>query len=104
MEIDETQIDKPGGHNGRELDLMLAGKKPMSSFLAEDVVPPELIGDAEFQPYAETSQIEKFVVRNEEPAFEMRTYCLPTEEWRGNSKTLSFAFHEKARLKAFSTG
>lgn len=47
-----------GPHEGRELDLMLAGKKPMayfSEFLFADFEWP----DAEFDPYVKTGQIVK---------------------------------------------
>ena len=70
-------------HNGRELQLMLSGIKPMASFVAEDVVSPELVGDAEFAPYVENGKITKHIYRNNDFGFEMRSYCLPTEEWRG---------------------
>lgn len=81
-------LDKPGSHNGRELELMLAGIKPMASFVAEDNVPSELVGDANFLPYVENGQIIKFVERHEELAFEIRIYCLPDDEWRGKLKCL----------------
>jgi hypothetical protein len=88
MQNEKIDLDKPGSHNGRELELMLAGAKPMASFLADDAVPSELVGDAEFQPYVDSGKIKKFVTRNEELAFELRTYCLPSEEWRCKLKDL----------------
>ncbi|WP_025091538.1 hypothetical protein [Brucella intermedia] len=77
-------------HNGRELELMLSGLKPMASFVAEDLVPPELIGDAEFASYVESGLLIKHVYRNDEFGFEMRSYCLPTEEWRGKLQNLIY--------------
>lgn len=79
-----------GSHNGRELQLMLSGSKPMASFVAEDVVPADLVGDAEFAPFVESGQIIKHVYRNSEFGFEMRSYCLPTEEWRGKLHNLIY--------------
>ncbi len=77
-------------HNGRELELMLSGLKPMASFVAEDLVPPELVGDAEFASYVESGQLTKHVYRNDAFGFEMRSYCLPKEEWRGKLHNLIY--------------
>lgn len=77
-------------HNGRELELMLSGLKPMALFVAEDRVPPELVGDAEFASYVESGQLTKHVYRNDAFGFEMRSYCLPKEEWRGKLYNLIF--------------
>lgn len=83
-------MQNPGSHNGHELELMLRGLKPMALFIAEDVVPPEAVGDAEFSPYVEQGRIIKLVYRNDELKFERRCYCLPTEEWRGKLSNFLF--------------
>lgn len=81
---------KPGSHDGRELELMLRGIKPMSMFIAHDVVAPEFVGDAQFEPYVSQGRILKFVYRNDELKMERRCYCLPTEEWRGKLSNFLF--------------
>jgi len=86
----DQDLSEPGSHNGRELKLMLVGLKPMAMFIAEDAIAPELVGDAEFEPYVAQGRIIKFVYRNEELKFERRCYCLPTEEWRGKLSNLIF--------------
>ncbi|GLU25691.1 hypothetical protein Brsp01_09240 [Brucella sp. NBRC 12950] len=96
--LENIDLEKPGSHNGCELQLMLAGLKPMASFVAEDTVPPELIGDHEFAPYVENGSIKKMVYRNDELAFEMRCYCLPTEEWRGKLSNLIFQLSCEGKL------
>jgi len=96
--LENIDLEKPGSHNGRELELMLAGLKPMASFVAEDTVPPELIGDLEFAPYVENGSIIKMVYRNDELAFEMRCYCLPSEEWRGKLSNLIFQLSCEGKL------
>ncbi|WP_421398543.1 hemin receptor [Agrobacterium fabrum] len=85
----DDQLDQ-GSHSGRELELMMLGKKPMAMFIADDSVPPDKIGDAEFRPYVENGQIIKNVYRNDELKFESRCYCLPSEEWRGKLKNFLF--------------
>lgn len=39
-----------GPHNGRELEMMLRGEKPMALFAAEPGMDAEDIGDARFTP------------------------------------------------------
>ncbi len=43
----DKDLQEPGSHNGRELELMLRELKPMAMFIAEDAIAPELVGDAE---------------------------------------------------------
>ena len=75
-----------GPHEGRELELMLSGKKPLAMFnddLPEEMEPPEI----SFDPYVVEGRFvkaEKFVP---EPAFKNGRlryyyYALPGEEWR----------------------
>jgi hypothetical protein len=71
-----------GPHNGRELELMLQGDKPMALFAAEPGMDAEDIGDAGFETFVEEGRILKFAHINPETFVEERRYCLPTEEWR----------------------
>jgi hypothetical protein len=69
-----------GPHNGRELTLMLAGKKPLAKFVREINAPPYALGDEEFEPHVKSGKLLKFVVCEDD--LEFRYYCLPSEEWR----------------------
>ncbi len=71
-----------GPHNGRELELMLQGDKPMALFAAEQGMDAEDIGDAGFAPFVDDGRILKFTHFDPETSVEDRRYCLPTEEWR----------------------
>ncbi len=71
-----------GPHNGRELELMLQGDKPMALFAAEPGMDADDIGDAGFEPFVEEGHILKFAQIDPETSVEERRYCLPTEEWR----------------------
>ncbi len=71
-----------GPHNGRELELMLQGDKPMALFAAEPGMDPEDVGDAGFKPFVEEGRFLMFAHIDPETSVEDRRYCLPTEEWR----------------------
>ncbi|TPI51208.1 hemin receptor [Mesorhizobium sp. B3-1-3] len=71
-----------GPHNGRELQMMLRGEKPMALFSAEPGMKAEDIGDAHFKPFVDEGRILKFSYIDPETSIEERRYCLPTEEWR----------------------
>ncbi|CAH2394481.1 hemin receptor [Mesorhizobium ventifaucium] len=71
-----------GSHNGRELEIMLRGEKPMALFAAEPGMDAEDIGDAHFQPYVAEGYLLKFSHLDPATSVEERCYCLPTEEWR----------------------
>lgn len=77
-----TESSRIGPHNGRELELMLKGSKPLALFSAEDGMSPQDIGDLEFEPFVRSGKIIKFVHRFDDRRYELRLYCLPTEEWR----------------------
>lgn len=71
-----------GPHNGRELELMLQGDKPMALFGAEPGMDAEDVGDTGFAPFVEEGRILKFTHIDPKTSVEDRRYCLPTEEWR----------------------
>ncbi|MER9134870.1 hemin receptor [Mesorhizobium sp. M0047] len=71
-----------GPHNGRELELMLRGDKPMALFAAEPGVDAEDIGEAHFKQFVDEGRILKFSQVDPKTSVEERSYCLPTEEWR----------------------
>lgn len=71
-----------GPHNGRELEMMLRGDKPMALFAAEPGMDAEDVGDSHFKPFIDEGRILKFTHTDPETSVEERRYCLPTEEWR----------------------
>ncbi|MFB9985349.1 hemin receptor [Mesorhizobium kowhaii] len=71
-----------GPHNGRELEMMLRGDKPMALFSAEPGMDTEDVGDAHFKPFVDEGRILKFSHIDPGTSVEERRYCLPTEEWR----------------------
>lgn len=72
-------------HEGRELELMLKGEKPLAMFY--DVVPSTIeLPEAAFEPFVESGRIIKKVVhyRDDKKGYTHRYlfYALPGEEWR----------------------
>ena len=75
-----------GPHEGRELELMLAGEKPLAMFnddLPEGMEPPEIA----FDPYMAEGRFAKGEVVMPAPGFKNERlryyfYALPGEEWR----------------------
>ena len=74
-----------GPHEDRELELMLAGTKPLAMFT--EVVPPSFeFPEAEFAPYVATGEIIRYeeIYRNPRSEFATRIvyFALAGEEWR----------------------
>jgi len=93
-----------GPHNGRELQLMLSGEKPMAAFYAEPGVADEDVGDADFKPYVEAGTILKNVFDDPVLKGQRRCYCLPTEGWRGKLSNMLFALAtDNAFRREFTT-
>lgn len=67
-------------HDGRELRLMLAGKKPLARFARAHDAKTLGAVEAAFAPHVARGKISRFEFRSEET--ERVYYCLPTEEWR----------------------
>ncbi len=92
-----------GPHNGKELELMLAGKKRFARFSAEAGLSPEEAGDAGFEPHVAAGRIKKFVHASQTgPAVETRYYCLPGEEWRVKLDLLVSRDQHTERMKDFA--
>lgn len=82
-----------GPHEGKELDLMLAGKKPLAAFgdiIPEDgIIAEEIIPEIAFAPYVEQGRILRF--SQDTPSIKesevMRHVCftLPDQEWRART-------------------
>lgn len=100
--IDEPDLPPGvGPHEGRELELMLAGQKPLAMFY--DVIPASFdLPEADFAPHVASGRI----VMREEIYTSVRTgdtsrylyYALPSEAWRMNAMhRLQFAFHAGQR-------
>lgn len=75
-----------GPHEGRELDLMLAGEKPAAMF--SDVVPASMtLPEAEFQPHVDAGRLvmKEDILRDKTKRFlpsRFVYYALPQEAWR----------------------
>lgn len=86
--LHEPDNDSPPGvgpHELRELELMLAGTKPLAMF--SDVVPASIeLPEADFEPFVEEGRIIKRVelltLRRSGHTFRFLYYALPGEEWR----------------------
>ncbi|MGJ3260416.1 MAG: hypothetical protein ACFE0S_12515 [Rhodospirillales bacterium] len=86
--LNEPWSDAPPGigpHELRELELMLAGTKPLAMF--SDIVPASIeLPEADFEPFVETGRIVKKVEFIEHArsgyVFRHLYYALPGEEWR----------------------
>ncbi len=76
-----------GPHAERELDLMLAGEKPLAYF-SEPTRSPYELPDADFEPYVQSGQIIKrdFVetvkIAGSDEEIRYLYFALPGEEWR----------------------
>lgn len=86
-----TVTDDIGPHEDHELELMLAGKKPLAMFTELSPVETGLIPDAEFAPFVKSGRIimrEAFeptpsLPGHAEKLFVRRVlYALPEETWR----------------------
>jgi hypothetical protein len=77
-----------GPHEGRELELMLSGEKPMAMFWREPGMDPDDIGDDRFAEHVSEGRILKFVDIDSSTSIETYRYCLPTEEWRAKVSAL----------------
>lgn len=69
-----------GPHNERELELMLAGAKPLARFTREHGAATYEEVEAAFRPHVERGAVLRFFFRSEDT--ERVYFCLPTEEWR----------------------
>jgi hypothetical protein len=75
-----------GPHEGKELELMLAGKKPVAMF--SDVIPASFdLPEEDFAPHVESGRLVKrevVITASKSGLYDMRYlfYVLPGEEWR----------------------
>jgi len=82
----DSEIDLPPGigpHNDRELELMLAGTKPMAMF-SDAVHVSNYFPEADFAPHVAAGRIIRVEEIIPRPPHEMRYlfFALPGEEWR----------------------
>ncbi len=86
MDRPQMPSDLPKGigpQEGCELELMLAGEKPLATFIAEEGLAAEYIGDSDFSSHVAAGTIKRFTLESPEgftPWMEARAYCLPGEE------------------------
>lgn len=86
--LNEPDNDSPPGigpHEFRELELMLAGIKPLAMF--SDVVPASFeLPEADFEPFVQEGRIIKrtefLSLKHTGHMFRFLYYALPGEEWR----------------------
>ena len=75
-----------GPHEGKELELMLAGEKPATMF--SDVIPPSYdLPEEDFTSHVESGRLVKrdvVITASKSGLYDMRylLYALPGEEWR----------------------
>lgn len=76
-----------GPHEGRELDLMLKGEKPLTYF-SEPMRSSYELPDAEFEPHVKAGRIvkkdfiEDWTIDGRAEQVRFLYYALPNEEWR----------------------
>lgn len=72
-----------GPHNDRELELMLAGSKPMAMF-SDGLHVSDYFPDADFAPHVKAGKIIRVEEIIPHPPHQIRYlfFCLPGEEWR----------------------
>ena len=93
-----------GPHEGRELELMLSGVKPMAMFWLEPGMDHADVGDAGFDQYVSQGQILKFTDIDPESSVETYRYCLPTEEWRAKlSQLVAHMCRDRTAFDVFTT-
>lgn len=81
-----------GPHEGKELQLMLSGKKPLAVFHdaipATEKIPEEIIPETAFAPHVQTGKIKRLAadLRSAKDDHIIRYVCytLPGEEWRAH--------------------
>jgi hypothetical protein len=101
----EQAMGEIGPHEGRELELMLSGKKPMAMFTElwplESQIPEE-----EFEKYVESGKIVKREVfelgprlpgHPEETKIRRVLYSLPTEIWRIDAMIMLSEVYQRQR-------
>jgi hypothetical protein len=82
-----TYPEGVGPHEGRELELMLAGKKPLAMFSESVVVPvSDFYPEEEFMVHVKAGTLirhdETFQLQDLPTAIHAVYYALPSEEWR----------------------
>lgn len=96
--------DDAGPHEGRELELMLAGQKPLAMFV--EIVPYEsgIIPDEEFAPHVAAGRIVMREIFKTDPRLPAHArdgrvrrvlYALPNEAWRIDAMLLLFDVYEQ---------
>ncbi len=81
-----------GPHEGKELELMLSGKKPMAAFgdvIPENgVIPEEIIPEKAFAPYVQNGDfyyLKSEVTDTDNDIIRYVCFTLPGEEWRAKA-------------------
>lgn len=94
---DELTFPDIGPHEDRELELMLAGRKPLAMFTEISPIETGLIPEADFAPHVTSRRFimsetferrEKLPNDNRDLYLRRVIYALPPEEWRINAMLL----------------
>lgn len=102
--LDQPDEDGTAPHEERELELMLAGRKPLAMFV--EIVPYEsgIVPDEEFAPHVAAGRIVMREVFKTDPRLPAHVrdgrvrhvlYALPNEAWRIDAMLLLFDVYEQ---------
>jgi hypothetical protein len=101
-------VHDPHSHTGRELLLMLTGKKPFASF--SEVLPNDtelrIIPERYFEPYVTNGRIkriehfEELTSKNRPLVLRRVFYAMPGEEWRANATIMLYGLARKYGWRA----
>ena len=90
LKIHRGPYDQSLSHTGRELALMLEGKKPFAAFADYLPLPdPEIIPEESFEPHVISGKFlkRKYIEERVDPQGQSKLFCrvmyaVPGEEWR----------------------
>ena len=102
--LDQRDEDGTAPHEERELELMLAGRKPLAMFV--EIVPYEsgIVPDEEFAPHVAAGRIVMREVFKTDPRLPPHVrdgrvrhvlYALPNEAWRIDAMLLLFSVYDQ---------
>lgn len=91
-----------GPHNGKELELMLSGQKPMASFVVMDMPYEGENGNDGFEEYVQNGTFVKIIQKNKHMPYSMYYYCLPSEVWRAKLSSLMMKLRSENQALDFT--
>lgn len=91
-----------GPHNGKELELMLSGQKPMAYFVVMDAPYEGEVGNEGFEDYVQNGTFVKIIAKNEHMPYSIYYYCLPCEVWRAKLSSLMMNLRSNNQANDFT--